>query len=166
MTVNKCSKQYQLRDKISSFASFCFASFFYAEFDCRVFFSRFFFLSLFWFFLLFTRHQLQSLLQLCLKTVSRKAKQSFSSHSCKAVFASAKTHIAFRSVFKFHPVFRWIFKRQRTAMKKRFFRLRISKDFFHIARNFHLWSKQRVFKEACRCLRLLFSIACNAQKTL
>lgn len=50
--------------------------------------------------------------------------------------------------------FCWIFKRQQRCSKK-FFRLRISKILFLFHWNFHLWSKQRAFKEACRCLRLL-----------
>lgn len=184
MTVNKCSKQYQLRDKISSSASFCFAIFFFfsqssiVEFSFPDFIFIFIFLSMFWFFFLFffsslaINFNLQSLLQLCLKTVSRKTKHSFSCDSCKAVFTSAKTHLAFHSIFKFHPVFRWIFKRQQTVMKrkkeekKRFFRLRISEKTFSTSRGIFIYGQNNVCsKKRAGVSDSYFSI-CKAQKKM
>lgn len=104
MTVNKCSKQYQLRDKISSLSTFFFLFDRFRDVRLSSFLSRFFTFLPFnvLIFFLLARHQLQSLLQLCLKTVSRKGKYFFLKSRSGFVVRVAKTHLAFHFIIEFH----------------------------------------------------------------
>lgn len=156
MTANKCSKQYQLRDKISSLASFFF---FFAMFllSSIVRLLKFSFPDFFNVLIFSLAINFNHFFNFVLKQfrAERDQKKTVFFIVVKRFRALQKAHIAFHFIFQFHPVSLNI---QATATSKKLFRLILSAEILIFSlllaeRNFHLWSKQRVFKEACRCLR-------------
>lgn len=115
---------------------------FFDEFDCQVFFPWFFF-AMFWFFLL-RLHFNHFFNFVSMKTLCEPHNLFFFIVAKRVRSARKNAYcISFRlPVFtiQFHWIFKW-----RQNDRKKFFRLE-----GFIPRNFHLWSKQRVFKEACR----------------
>lgn len=91
------------------------------------------------------------------KTVSRKdehaERKQFFFIVVKRFGGAQKRILHFISICDFHPVSLNI---QATARHKNALSAKNRCErFLGREKNFHLWSKQRVFKEACRCLRLL-----------
>lgn len=158
MTVNKCSKQYQKFaikfPVLQLFPSLSWSSI--VKFSLPDFFAS----SSLNCFDSFSLHLAStSITSLRLPQKQFRAKRTsklFFLDAGKAVLVAYKKRILhFIASSSFHPVLLNIQATANDAAKKQHRDVLSAKN-QKSSRNFHLWSEQRVFKEACRCLRLLF----------
>lgn len=147
MTSNKFSKQYQLRDKISSLATFFLLFDRFCDVRLSSFLSPIFFFSTFQcfdFFYFYFRSPSTSI------TSSTLSQSSFAQR--KILFLSSQSQSGCEghknaSCISFHRLssiqFCWIFKRQQRCSKK-FFRLRIRKSFFFSSTGIFIYGQNNV----------------------